>query len=189
MAKKWTGDEIEALRQIRASGKTVKNQLHLLPDRSFLAVRFAVAKVEETRKKRGQMSWVWPNIVHALEKNPGLTASEIQARLGTGYRQIIDLLVERNQQEDKEVYVSSWKRARTLYVQQWSLGDFEDAVKPSRLTVEEVRARKRRRYHEKKGKSRNPFDAAAGLISPPQAPTGRVYTQSMSIREDEEESV
>lgn len=163
-APQWTKEEMQILRAIWESENTIKAEAHRLPGRSLIAIKLALWNAGWGRKKRGDTSYIWPMIVKELEDAPGLTARELEKKLGTGYRNIIDQLIERSKGENKKVFVVRWKRVSTTFVQCWEVGGLPDAPKPPRQSIEERRYKDRLRYQKKRG---NPFAVAMQQVTNP----------------------
>lgn len=186
----WTDSELKNIDRVIKSGKTIKACMHLFPGRSEVAVKQKIGYMGK-RKPRGHYSWVWDAIVRELEANPGQTGRMLEAKIGCCHRQVMDRLYEHNRAKKKDVYVSAWVRSCINlkspgpWVQCWSLGNAEDAPKPAAMTDEDKRRRDRNKYR-KETKHFDPFASLAGLISIPEGQRGRVFQQSMSIRDDQE---
>lgn len=175
----FSRSEKRIIREIKASGQSVKSQMHRLPGRTFYGIQKAVAAVKGT-KKRGVTSWIWPAVVSILRDEPDLSVREISARIGCTSRQVTTLV---NEHRGHSVFVSSWAvHCRTLCAK-WSLGNQKDATKPEKQTVEERRekARARHRRHVARQQS-NPFAIALGLVRAPNVGGGRVFQQDMTDR-------
>lgn len=183
-AKEWSEEELKTLRSIWKSEYTVKEMMHLLPDRSLIAIKCAACVHKLPKKKRGFISWVRPAIIATLKKAPGLTAKELSVAVGCGYTQTMIILRQLNKVPGKKVFVASWCRSGSIWVQRWKLGIAKDAPKPERQDPNE-RRRLDRIYRRRATRGFNPFAVAAGLVAAPSAPTGRTFTQSMSVLESE----
>lgn len=164
MTNQWTKEEMKILRVIWESDKTVKAEAHRLPGRSLIAIKQAIWYAGWGRKKRGDTSYIWPMIVRELENAPGLTARELEKKLGTCYRNIIEQLIERSRGDKKTVFVAGWKRVSSTYVQRWEVGNLPDAPKPPKQSIEERRYQDRLRYQKKRG---NPFAVAMQQVTNP----------------------
>lgn len=182
--KDWSEEELKTLRYIWKCGYTVKEKMHLLPGRSLTAIKCAAYVHGLPKKKRGFISWVRPAVLAILKDAPGLTANEICATVQCSDRHITDILKRLNATPGKKVFIASWCRSGTRWVQRWELGSREDAPKPGKQSPDE-RRKIDRIQHRRKTSGFNPFAVAAGLVAAPNFPTGRVFTQSMSIVEEE----
>jgi hypothetical protein len=156
----WTGEELKTLAAIKASGSTIKTCMGLLPGRTYLSIKQAMARLPGGRKKRGRASWVGEAIRMALEKTPGLTNLQLSRHIGATRNGIQYAL---KSEHGKSIRISGWVRSGTLWVAQYSVGTGPDAIKPAPRTkaeniVAERAARVRRRA------ANRPFDALISQI-------------------------
>lgn len=160
--KDFSAAEKRILREIKASGKTVKSQLHLLPGRTFYGVERAISNLKGT-KKRGETSWIWPAVVSLLKETPDLTSAEISEHIGCTKRQVQAFIKTKGVGPDRSIYVSSWQRRPGAFIRRWSFGDAEDAPKPAVKTPEEELRAARLRHHMRRVRS-SPFAVAMNQI-------------------------
>jgi len=187
----WSEEEIQTLLAIRRSGKAIKTQMHLLPGRTVNGAHHMLRKLPKQNVTRpGCFSWVWNAACALITDSPGLTVHQISERLGCSYRHAFDVFKENHESENRCVYISGWEKHGVNQVPQWSMGTEPDAPKLPLKTREEKLLTARLRYQKKRiNRGRyNPFAAAAGLVTIPEGQRGRVYQQSMSIRDDEEQA-
>lgn len=189
MAKRWSPEELAIAERIKNSDMTVKESAYLLPGRSLLAIKCHVSKVEGGMKKRGKTSWVWPAIVRELTDEPNQTIGELAKRIGCCNRQVYDYFLECH---GSKLFVSGWNRSGSHYRERLSLGSEPDVAKPPKQTREERRRLDRMRYLERASKTK-PFNVMLMQLGVAKqvslsVGTGRVYQQSMSIKDDELEA-
>lgn len=149
----WTGAELKTLRDIKQSGRTIKESMHLLPGRTYIAIKQQMVRVPGGKKKRGRTGWVMPSLVRVLTETPKLTNRQLAQAIGCT-RNSLDGVIRA--ELGKRIYVADWTRAGTLWAAQYALGNQPNAPKPPPRTREEsYRAQKIARDAVKH--SRNPF--------------------------------
>jgi hypothetical protein len=159
-SRPWSGAELKTLRSIKASGKTVKECAHLLPDRTLCAIKQAMCRVPGDRKKRGRTGWVFSTMQRILTENPGLTNAQLAKAVGCTRNAICGVL---EVELGKRVYVSGWARAGSIWAARYSLGSLPNVPKPPRQTrTESYHAQKIAR--DAKKRARNPFCVAMNQI-------------------------
>lgn len=157
-SRPWTGAELKTLAEIKKSGRTLKQEMHRLPDRTYVAAKTQMARLPGGKKKRGRTSWVWATMKRVLEETPNLTNRQLAEIVGCT-RNGIDTVLR--VEHGKRVYISGWCRSGTLWVAQYSLGSLPDKEKPRRRTKEEAQEAQNAHRRMKNAGSR-PF---ASLIS------------------------
>ena len=181
----WTPEEDEILREIWMAPLTVKAGLHRLPGRSYEGAKQRAKRLGYGAKVAsavGTRSYALRALIAMLD-GVSMTAKEIAAATGMDEGNIYDTLMR---WRGVEFRISAWERVdRHHFARKWTLGAEEDAPKPAPREMKELHKNYRERKRIAKGIF-NPFAAAAGMIEPPKAPSGRVFKQSMEIRELEE---
>lgn len=191
MAKPWTKSELSALKALRKSGKPVKTFLSQFPGRSQYGIEYQMRKLRKKvgPKKRAAVSLVWTMAYSLLGRKPGMTAFEIALKTGFSYRRSTQVLLDNHQSADKCIFISGWERRGANQIPLWSIGNEPDAPKLASQTHEEERQKARVRYQRnliKRG-AYNPFATICGSVLDAGA-RGRVFTQSMSMKDEELEA-
>lgn len=149
----WTGAELKILRDIKQSGRTVKESAYLLPGRTLCAVKQAMCRVSGDRKARGRTGWVIPSMIRILKETPNLTNRQLAEVIGCS-RNSLDRAIRADL--GKRIHIADWTRAGTLWAAQYAVGNRPDAPKPPPRTREEsYRAQKIARDAVKR--AQNPF--------------------------------
>jgi hypothetical protein len=149
----WTGAELKILRDIKQSGRTVKESAYLLPGRTFCAVKQAMCKVSGDRKARGRTGWVFLAMQRVLTETPNLTNAQLAKAIGCTRNAICGVLAA---ELGKRIYIGDWTRSGSLWAAQYAVGNRPDARKPPPRTREEsYRAQKIAREAIKR--AQNPF--------------------------------
>jgi hypothetical protein len=184
--REWTPAEDAILREIWSAPRNIKTGLHRLPGRSYDAAKIRATRLGlgiKTAAQSGTRSWVLRAVMKLLSNGAVITTKEIAAITGIDRGSVQDTLAKWH---GIEFRVGAWERVdRNHLAMKWALGAGEDAPKPSPKTKEECWKAYRERQRISKGIF-NPFAAAAGLVSAPEAGQGRVYQQSMNLRDFEE---
>jgi len=149
----WTGSELKILRDIKKSGRTIKESAHLLPERTLCAIKQAMCRVPGDKKARGRTGWVAPSMIRILTDTPNLTNRQLAEAIGCT-RNALDSVIRA--EIGRRIYVADWTRAGTLWAAQYAVGNRQNAPKPPPRTIEEsYRAQKIARDAIKR--ARNPF--------------------------------
>lgn len=184
--REWKPEEDAILREIWFAPRNIKTGLHRLPDRSYDAAKTRAMRLGlglKVAAQSGTRSWVMRAVAKLLSNGVEMTTKEIAAITGIDRKSVQDALA---QWRGVEFHVSGWERSdRNHTSMKWSIGVGEDAPKPMPKTIEECRRNYRERQRIAKGIF-NPFAAAAGLVLAPDNGGGRVYQQSMNLRDFEE---
>lgn len=136
-SRAWTGAELKTLADIKKSGQTLKQSMHRLPGRTYIAAKTQIARLPGGKKKRGRASWVWLSMQRYLKATPGLTNRQLAEVVGCTRNGIQDSI---RAEHGKRLYISDWCRSGTLWVAQYSLGCLPDVEKPAPRTAEETQA-------------------------------------------------
>jgi hypothetical protein len=166
----WTNRQEENLRAIWVSGKSIKENLHLLGDHTYQAA-IAHAQLLKLGKRptpaRSTYSAVWDDVHRLLATGAQLTARDIAERLGFSARHVTDLLNMKHKADEPVVYVGGWRRAGNAhrYVEVWALGDGDDVRKPRAKTRDDInRIRRERRAIRNAAKVSGPFGVAINQV-------------------------
>jgi len=152
-SRKWTPAEAKILRDIKQSGRTVKESMHLLPGRTYIAIKEAMRDVPGGKKKRGRTSWVFLAMQRVLTETPNLTNAQLAKAIGCTRNAICGVLAA---ELGNRIYIADWTRSGSLWAAQYSLGNRPNAPKPPPRTREEsYRAQKIAREVVKR--AQNPF--------------------------------
>lgn len=182
----WTPEEDDIIRAGYTSGTPLKELLKLLPVRSHKGVRDRAARLGLTGTFNGPMfctfSWIAEAAKKELSAGTPMTAVALTERVGATKASMYRVL---RKLHGNGAYIADWEHAGNGYSAMWALGDLPDSVKPETVSIAQ-RARIRRKSQSIKQGRLNPFAAAAGLVTIPEGQRGRVFQQSMSIRDDEE---
>jgi hypothetical protein len=175
--KSWTPEEDAVLREVWMGEKALRFSLDLFPGRTFVAVKMRGQRLGlpdrnefmDTKKS----SWVECRLDQELAKHVDASAEEI-AKYGSLNQSSLRIVLRKG--HGTKYFISSWqKRANGGdWTARWALGAKPDAERPRPQTNTEIHRRFRARQKLKKG-NYNPFAAALGLVSAPEAQTGRVY--------------
>lgn len=136
----WTDAERKILRDIKHSGLTIKESMHLLPGRTLCAIKQAMCRVPGDKKARGRTGWVTPSMIRILTATPKLTNRQLAEAIGCT-RNALDSVIRA--EVGKRIYIAGWTRAGTLWAAQYAVGNKSNAPKPPpRTTEESYRAQK-----------------------------------------------
>jgi hypothetical protein len=181
----WTEAEDALLREVWEQPGTLKASVSRFPGRSINAIRYR-GTVELGLPKRGALrattySWCEEVIDEALRNGFTGTADQIAEMTSASGNRVRALLRE---SEGTKYHVTDWaKRSNGCdWTPVWAWGEGERAPKPKRNTSAELSKRFRTRKKLREGQF-NPFAAAAGLISIPKAPKGRVHINLIDYEE------
>lgn len=182
----WTPEEDKALRSIYESDESIKAGLHMLPRRSHAAAKARAHRLKLDEKKAvavKALSWLKPAIQRVLKDGRRMTSVEIASATGgsrSAVQQILAIF------HGVEFRIGDWKRTDPCHwTGAWALGKEADVPKPAPVSMAVAHRKWLSKKRIREGEF-NPFAVAAGLVAAPSAPAGRMFTQSMSIREDEE---
>lgn len=173
----FTNHEVEFLRTNWPTRMPLAEILAVLSRHTKNSVQTYANKILHLRRpcvKTHKPAW---DRVSAMLKVRPMSQVEISAEMGFSRSRASELLRE----HPGEVYIVSWRwpedmgRAEAV----WALGNQPNAPEP---------AGEQRAPKLSAPRRTNPFLVAAGAITAPPAATGRIYRQSMSIREDELEA-
>lgn len=178
MKNDWLMTEIALLRERYATTSSCAELMALFPRHTPGSVR-RTARAEGLSRPRAGVVKFRPGldrVLKVLESAGPLTSREIGERLGIQPRAVENL---------KQMYRDSFRVAGWMppenggkWAPKWAVANgLPDAPKPFRPKKARVGR-----------KSNNPFSVAAGRVEAPEGRTGRVYQQSMSIRDDELEA-
>ena len=186
-AKHWTKEEEDKLREIYASGRTIKECADMIPGRTIEAMRahcWDLGFAPRGSASRSHYRWVERAIIRVLSEGAPLTVIELAQATGASYHRIRFTMYEGH---GTKWHIAGYTRvyARGSQSPKWTLGAGEDAPKPGTITKEEYNRRARERMKLKSGKI-NPFLVAAAAVAPKQTTVGRVYRQDMTIRSRDE---
>lgn len=174
---RWTDAELKIVKDIKVSGRTIKDCQHLLPERTLCAIKQTMIRLPGGRKKRGKTGWVFGAMKRALTETPGLTNKQLAHVVGCT-RRGIDGVVD--VELGTRIYVSGWVRSGTLWTAKYSLGNLPNVPKPPLQSHEERCRKDRLAYRARRASGINPFATAAGFVQAPSSPRGRVFAQDMS---------
>lgn len=178
----WPEREIEILKQIYASPRAIKENMHLLPGRSYVAAAAMARRLGIAGKgkpMRGSTSLAFKICAPVIREFGPLTADELALKTGQNSQTIREAM-RRNQGRDSRI--AGWKRTTPFHwAAQWGLGGEPDVPRPRALTKSE-----QNRAHAKRLKARraNPFLVAAGEVKPVETLSGRKFEQDMTIHLD-----
>lgn len=189
----WTPEQDALLRDIWANGGPIKLHAHQFPSHTVGAIvghAYLMGLGKRPDRNRGMEPIGWKLMKQEL-KNADRACQEIAALTKVHKSGISKHMAAHHKAGD--VHICGWKRLKASgkYVPVYRLGAGADAPKPPPLTniVKNRKYRDARRIKDLlagEPVDYNPFAIAAGAITAPPAATGRVYRQSMSIREDDE---
>lgn len=190
MIPPWTEDQDALLREKWATGENLKRYLPQFGNRAYSSVITHAHRDlklgPRLKSARGVPAYAWDLIVAELKKAPG-TYPDLQRRAGLKSSISRRLLVEANPGPHGKVHIVDWQKRSNggPAVAVFALGPGKNAPKPAPFTNTE----KWQKKVSRKQVAADPFAVAAGLVAAPviaSIPKGRVYQQSMSIKDDEE---
>ncbi|MDR6381806.1 hypothetical protein [Paraburkholderia caribensis] len=192
----WTPEQDAELRRMWPTSERIHSNMEKFAPHSYAAVltrAYLLGLGKRPAPPRGQAPVAWPIIERELRKGPAhryrlaellrLHPSTVSKQLGL-------------QHDANAVHITDWhRRTRTSApIPVYTLGAGVDVPKPAPLTSAEkmrrvtANARQRRILRAEPVRGVNPFATAAGLVAIPEGMRGRVYQQSMSIRDDDREA-
>lgn len=114
---------------------------------------------------------VWPRIKSALAGSTGMTVSDMCRVTGCFKSVVLRAIAEHR----AEIHVARWQPTSRKPAAVWALGSGVDAVNVARKP-------------NKAPRKVNPWLVASGLVVAPAGETGRIFKQSMSVKDDELEA-
>lgn len=187
MNNTWTPEQEALLIRIWPTGESLKRYSKELGDRQYSTIVSHAHRVlklgSRPKSARGVPGFAWEMIADELARHPG-TASDLIKRTRLTMAPVYAHLRKANPGPTGLIHVVTWHRRSSGGgpVPVYALGPGKNAPKPDPYTTSE-------KWHIKKarrGKKSNPFATAIGVVPVSLVGTGRVYQQSMSIRDDEE---
>lgn len=175
--KTWNDEQNQLLRKLWPTGESLKPHLEFFGNRSYRAVISHAHKIlrlgRRPKSDRGLPGYAWNMIRAELEKLPG-SAPDLMRRTGLTTGPVCKYLRLANPGLDGEIHIIAWRKKMATGgspVAVYAIGPGENAPKPIPYTSSEKWKMKRVR----RGVGKNPFAAAAGMISAPASAHGRVY--------------
>jgi hypothetical protein len=183
--KSWTPEEDALLREIWSKPGPLKLSLDLFQNRTIHAIRVRGCDVLKL-PRRGSLratfySWCEDVVDKALKSGLVATAFQLAEVTPASPQRIRQIL---RKEIGTKYHIAGWEKRTNGgdWTPKWAWGGGESVPKPDRQT-RAVLSRKFRARNKLKRGEYNPFAAAAGLISAPSAPTGRVI---INLRDFEE---
>lgn len=175
MTTEWLAPQKAALEQMYQAGAPVSEIAETI-GRSEGSVRRAVGRWKlhrpvEHRSVDLRANLAWPRIRAVLATSNGMTIAEICQALGMFKSVIIRTIGDHRSELDIVRWIPGTRKPTAV----WTIGTGRVAVKP-------IKAKRVVRAQA------NPFSVAAGLVSAPKGESGRVYCQSMDVKDDELEA-
>ncbi|WP_143155728.1 MULTISPECIES: hypothetical protein [Burkholderia] len=175
----WPEREIEILKRIYASPRAIKESMHLLPGRSYVAAAAMAHRLgfpAKGKPLKGSTSVVFKLCVPVILEFGPLTADELAIKTGQNAQTIREAM-RRNHGRDSRI--GGWKRTTPHHwAVQWAIGSDPDVPRPEALTKSE---QNRAQAKRKKARKANPFLVAAGEVKPVLTGAGREFKQDMTI--------
>jgi hypothetical protein len=190
MTRDWSDEEIDIVRNAWLGEGNFKSCLRFLDNRSYASAATYANKRFGPRvhSDRGVKPFAWDLIKAELTKSPA-TSGELVKRTKLSESSVSEQIRESNAGPQGRIHIIDWRRRarggtpHAIY----AIGPGENATKPNPIPYEEkVAANKRRRRANRTcvvSKAVNPFAALLGVSIVPKAPQGRIYRQSMSIKD------
>lgn len=140
MAKKWSEQEKDIVRDIWASPMHVKLQTHRLPGRNLHSIQAMAIKLKLGAKSRG-FSPKLVEIKALMRDGEPRTSKEIAARVGMSMCQVRGLLAV--EIEEKRFHVASWRQQgrNGQWLRLYRSGKGRSAAQPAPMTVNERAAK------------------------------------------------
>jgi hypothetical protein len=181
----WSGEEDAILAEIYAGNGSIKSQMHRLPGRTYISAKSRAERLHLDHKAPitdGSLSWIKAAALIELQKGIPLsdaTLSRITGATRAGLKPILKRM------HGNGIRVAGWERSGAYsWLPQFAIGNEPDVPKPA--PKDRLQALREFRERQRIAKGRiNPFSAMTGLIAAPTGQPGRVYRQSMSIRDEE----
>lgn len=185
MDSSWTPEQEQLLRDIWPTGESIKRHIKALGDRSYSTIMSHAKKVlklgSRPKTARGRVAYAWPTIKAELEKHPG-TAPELIKRTGLSMAPVCGHLRKANPGPDGAIHIIGWRKRSTggKPVAIYAIGPGENVPMPEPFSP----AEKWKHRCTRRGVGRDPFALAKGHVVAPTTGNGRVYRQSMDVRDD-----
>jgi hypothetical protein len=189
--REWKPEEDALIHSIWFEPGPLKTLCVRIPGRSADAIKLRGKRIglptNRGSLKSSRFSWVTNLINEALRKGKPLAVFELAIATGASEERINDLLT--SGRKNGLYHIASHVRRSEVgqWAARWTLGKGDDAPRPVPASKREIA---RRAYANKRVKEGlvNPFLVAAGVVLPPAGASGRVFQQSMSLRDDEQEA-
>jgi hypothetical protein len=192
----WTPEQDESLRQIWPTNKRIKANMDLFGEHTYGAIMTRAYELELGKRPncpRGQSPIAWKLVEYQLKRNPlnRYRAAE-RANLDPATTHKVLTLAH----AERRVHIFDWERRTktSALIPVYKLGDGVDKPKPPKLSnVEKTRRarerdKRRRIFAGESVQGFNPFVTAIGQARAPDGGSGRVFQQSMSLRDFDEEA-
>ncbi|SEU36418.1 hypothetical protein SAMN03159335_05446 [Burkholderia cepacia] len=177
--KLWTTGEARLLARLYPSSISSKALYGAFPQRSRKSVQtFALRVLKVRRPERARKICATPawDRMRAILEAEHLPVRELVKRCGVSQQRVSELLTIHR----AEVRIVDWipPVGRAQWRPVWAVGTGPDVQCPAAIKTEAVRAARR-------AMKRNPFLAAAGLVTVPAGQRGRVFQQPMDDTDEE----
>jgi hypothetical protein len=152
MAKKWSEQEDQIIRDTWASNKLMKECLAQLPDRTERAVMVRVQALKlgpRPHMNRRSKSIILAIVLREMERGYVMSSRDVSNRYNCTIKHAADLLAEAR--AAKKVHIHAWRRTRPggCYIAVYGFGNVEDAMRPGSKSKQEYN---RTRYVNKRMK-------------------------------------
>ncbi|KWD81819.1 MarR family transcriptional regulator [Burkholderia ubonensis] len=175
----WTTAEARLLARLYPSPIPAKALYAAFPRHSRKSVQtYATTVLKVTRPPRNYKTVAapaWDRMRAILEHEP-LSVRELVKRCGVSQQRVSELLTNHR----TEVQIVDWipPDGRAQWRPVWAVGTGPDVPCPAAIKTEAARA-------ARAAMKRNPFLAAAGLVTIPVGERGRVFQQPMDVDDEE----
>ncbi|MCA8242888.1 MarR family transcriptional regulator [Burkholderia sp. AU32262] len=174
----WTTAEARRLARLYPSPIPSKALYAAFPRHSRKSVQtFAtrVLKIKRAPDYRSRATPAWDRMRAILEREP-LSVRELVKRCGVSQQRVSELLTIHR----TEVHIVDWipPVCRAQWRAVWAVGTGPDVPCPAAIKTEAARA-------ARSAMKRNPFLAAAGLVTIPAGERGRVFQQPMDVNDED----
>ena len=194
----WSKENEEDLAKAWIAEGSLKAHLPKFPGRTYQALIKHAHKMglgPRPHSDRGVPPYAMQAMMAELKKAPG-TRTEIAERANLTVTAVCQQIKKTKPGPRGKTHIIGWRRRSTGYLPTpvYASGPGENVPMPAPLTntaksrINRARSRIRALNEQIPGKKVNPFATAAGLVVAPAAGNGRVYQQSMSIKDDEMEA-
>ncbi|WP_175974555.1 hypothetical protein [Burkholderia sp. BCC1047] len=175
----WTTAEALLLARLYPSSIPAKALYAAFPRRSRKSVQtFALRVLKVRRPERDRKVCATPawDRMRAILETERLSVRELVARCGVSQQRVSELLTIHR----TEVQIVDWipPVGRAQWRAVWTVGTGPDVPCPAAIKTEAARA-------ARDAMKRNPFLAAAGLVTIPVGERGRVFQQPMDVDDEE----
>ncbi|QVN19285.1 hypothetical protein [Burkholderia pyrrocinia] len=172
----WTTGEKRLLARLYPSNIPSKALYAAFPRRTRKSVQTyarTVLKVTRPPRRRGQFATPAWDRMRAMLENESLSVRELVQRCGVTQQRVSELLTLHR----TEVHIVDWipPVGRAQWRSVWAYGNKPDVPCPGSIKSDAARS----------AMKRNPFLAAAGLVTIPVGERGRVIQHSMDVDEEE----